>query len=285
MAAEAPAPDFEFNIAPLRAPLSAYVEAVWAVRGHTFYNKETVLPNGNIELMLNFGTRQRVLAIGRRAHAHDHDRYWVAGLQTEPLTIESTGESNLISIRFRPGGAHALFGLPISELNDQVLDLDLILGTQVDSLRSRLAEAQGFEVQVNVIEEWLFDRLRPREYEHSLVGRALANLAEHSAGQRISDLCEQIGLSNKHMISLFRDVVGVPPKGMARILRFHQLIEEVKDKPRVDWVTLAHRFNYYDQSHLIREFRQFAGVAPSDYISRRTPDGTSLHTEDQLVRR
>jgi AraC-like DNA-binding protein len=272
-------PDFEFNLTPLPPPLDAFVEAVWAVRGHTFYHRETVLPNASIELMINFGARQRVLAFGDHEVNQDHDRYWLAGLQTEPLTIESVGDSDHISIRFRPGGAHALFGIPVGEFNDQVLDLDLLLGGRISALRQQLADVSDFPQRVEIIKTWLLGCLSPREYEHDLVQRALMALDQTTGSQRIGDICEQVGLSNKHMIAIFRQIVGLPPKAMARILRFHRLIEDVRERENVDWALLAQQFHYYDQSHLIREFRQFAGVAPSDYIARRTPDGTALLTE------
>jgi AraC-like DNA-binding protein len=276
MASGEPIFNVEFHATPLRPPLDAFVEVVWAVKGLTFYTKETVLPNGRLELMINFGSMQRALAFGGRAAAADHGRYWLAGLQNEPLTIESVAESNLISIRFRPGGAHAIFGAPIHEFNDQVIDLDLLLGNAVDGLRSHLAEVSTFDARVAIIEDWLLQRLAPREYEYRMVGRALVAIESASGHTRIGEMCEEIGLSNKHMISLFRKVVGASPKGIARIMRFHKLINHVSTSHNLDWADVALHFKYYDQSHLIREFRQFAGVTPLEYVARRTPDGTSL---------
>lgn len=266
----------EFYAAPLPPPLDAFVDVVWNVKGLTFYQKETVLPNAGIELMINFGTLQRVLAFGRQAVAADYPRYWVAGLQSQPLTIESTGPTNLLSIRFRPGGAHAIFGLPIEELNDQVINLDLLPGIPIEALRSRLAAAATFAEKLARVQEWLLGNLHAREYEHRLVSGAVAAIQHAPGSQRIGDLCEQIGLSHKHTIDLFRRMVGVPPKTLARILRFNKLVRHVSAQPQPDWARLAAQFNYYDQSHLIREFQRLAGVSPMQYLARRTPDGTSL---------
>jgi AraC-like DNA-binding protein len=268
--------EVEFHAAPLPPPLDAFIEVVWGVKGMTFYQKETVLPNGGIELMINFGSLQRVLAFGSQASPADHPRYWVAGLQSQPLTIESTGASDLLSIRFRPGGAHAVFGLPIDELNDQVIDLDLLPGMPIETLRSRLAAAASFRDKLSLVQEWLLSNLRTQEYEHRLVAGAVAAIQQAPGGQRIGDLCEQIGLSHKHTIDLFRRVVGVPPKTLARILRFNKLVRHVSVQAQPDWARLAAQFNYYDQSHLIREFQRLAGVSPMQYLARRTPDGTSL---------
>ena len=269
----------EHFAAPLRPPLDAFVEVVWMVRGRTFYQSETVLPNGGIELMINFGSTQRVLAFGSRISFEEHRDYWVAGLQNQPLTIESSGESHLLSIRFRPGGAHALFGMPIEQINNRVIDLDLLLGSSITALRDQLGASNDFRARLAVIEAWLLRRLEPLEYEHGLVCKAMLAMQQPANRIRVSELCQDMGLSNKHMIAIFRRLVGLPPKSIARIMRFHNLIEAVKFDTSADWAGLAHRFNYYDQSHLIHEFRQLAGVAPEQYMARRTPEGGSLHTD------
>lgn len=272
-------PTVEFHAAGLQPPLDAFVEVVWAVKGSTFYQKETILPNGRMELMINFGSLQRVLAFGKAAAAADHARYWIAGLQSQPLTIESTGVSDLISIRFRPGGAHAIFGMPIFELTDQVIDLDLLASRAIESLRTCLANAESFPARVRLIEDWLLSQLAAREHDHRLVLGALRSLEQSAGTQSITEVCEQIGLSHKHTIDIFKRLVGVTPKALARILRFNRLIDHVRTADDVDWARLAPQFSYCDQSHLIREFKRLAGVSPMQYLARRTPDGTSLLVE------
>lgn len=266
----------EHHAANLRPPLDAFVEVVWGVKGLTFYQSETVLPNGGIEFMLNFGSTQRVLAFGSQKTFEEHKNYWIAGLQNQPLTIESSGASHLISIRFRPGGAHALFGMPIEEINNRVVDLDLVLGNAIEELHTRLGLANDFRSRVKIIETWLLQKLNPHEYEHRLVNQAIATLWRSGSGKPIAELCEELGLSNKHMITIFRRLVGFPPKSVARIMRFRKLIDAVKFERDVDWARLAQNFSYYDQSHLIREFRKLSGVTPEGYIARRTPEGVSL---------
>jgi AraC-like DNA-binding protein len=166
--------------------------------------------------------------------------------------------------------------LPIAELTDQVIDLDLIRGAAIQSLRDRLGEAQDFATRASLIEEWLLRQLAAREHEHRLVRGAVQALERSQGAQSIGELCEQIGLSHKHTIDLFHRLVGITPKSLARILRFNKLIAQVRTDSRADWARLAQQFNYYDQSHLIREFNRLAGVSPMQYLARRTPDGTSL---------
>src|SRR5262249_6504464 len=77
----------------------------------------------------------------------------------------------------------------------------------------------------------------------------------------IADLADDLGYSQKHVIHLFHDQVGVPPKLYARIVRFDRLMRHLKTGGRGTWADLALRFGYYDQAHLVREVRQFTGAS------------------------
>lgn len=266
-----------FHQAALRPPLDHYVELVWAVQGSTFYHREVVLPNGAMELMLNYGSVQRVLSIGERALRHEHRRHWLSGLQAGPLEIESAAESDLVSIRFRPGGAAAFLGLPIAEVSNQVLPAELLFGPGIEELREQLALAPGFAARLCLIERWLLARLRGAdEHQQRLVARAVSILQARTGAARVSELCDELGLSNKHLAALFRKTVGVTPKTLGRILRFGALLDSLRKTPRPDWAHLAVQHSYYDQAHLIHEFSRFSGVTPGDYLRRRSPDGASL---------
>ena len=122
------APAFEFRLSSLRPPLDAFVEAVWAVRGSGGYRRFVMLPNGALQLMVNFGAPHRVLRAGGRTLDRDCRAAWIAGLQDAPLEIESPEQSDLLAIRFRPGGAHAILPLPLHAVTNEVIEADTLVG-------------------------------------------------------------------------------------------------------------------------------------------------------------
>lgn len=267
------APPLEFWRAVPRAPLAAFVECVWAVRGAGGYRRAQVLPNGALQLMLNFGAPHHVLAFGAREQRQQHRRAWIAGLQDEPLAIEAPEVSDLLAIRFRPGGAHAFLGLPLDALTNQVVDADALLGAALATLHEPLAEAPDRSAQLRLVEDWLLARLAPREPEQALVARAIAALAV-PPGTSVHETCERLGLSNRHLIALFRRHVGLPPKTLARVLRFHAALRQL---PRAASRTeLALALGYADQAHFNHEFRRFAGLSPGRYAARRGDDDESV---------
>lgn len=268
------APAFEFHRAVPRPPLDAFVEAIWAVLGSSGYRRFVMLPNGALQLMINFGAPHRVLSAGGRAIGRDHRTVWVAGLQDAPLEIESPETSDLLAIRFRPGGAHAILPLPLSAVTNDVVEADAVIGAAASELRERLALASNWPARLRVAEDWLLARLRPRESDHRRVAAAVARLSRHEAQVSVQETCDRLGLSNRHLIALFRSLVGLPPKTFARVQRFHAALARLPLS--TSRAALAIDLGYADQAHFGNDFRRFAGVAPGDYLRRRGEDQESL---------
>lgn len=248
------------------------MEVIWAVRGAASWSREVVLPNGAIELMINFGPTQKVIGYGDAAADDDFRLAWIAGIQDQPLAIASPDGVDHMGVRFRPGGAHAFFDVPMDALRDRVVDLDLLLGAAAGELRDRLGVAPDPEARARVVEAWLLERRYAVHPYFGTVRRAMDLIQESAFRTSVTELCERLGLSNRHLIDQFRRVVGLTPKTASRVARFNGVVRHVAGAVEVDWARVAYRFGYADQSHLIREFRHFGGVTPEEFLARRTPD-------------
>jgi AraC-like DNA-binding protein len=78
------------------------------------------------------------------------------------------------------------------------------------------------------------------------------------------------------VIQLFRDRVGMTPKLLSRVLRFDAVIRGLQGEPRVRWADVATRFGYFDQAHLIADFKEFTGVSPTAYWQARSENGAHI---------
>jgi AraC-like DNA-binding protein len=264
---------FVFFSVPPSPALAPFVEAIWGVRGIAHYHVESVVPNGALELMVNFGPPQAVVAYGDRKAGDHFGRAWLAGMQDQRLVHAAPAGSDHIAVRFRPGGGHAFFDFPIDEVTNQVVPLDALVGASaVAELRDRLGETPGDESRCGVFERWLLERRAAVHPYFATVRRAVDLLRGHAHRIRVADVCDQLGLSNRHLIKQFRQAVGLAPKTFARIERLQVVIEACRGRTSVSWSQVAAQCGYADQSHLIREFRRMAGVSPSEFLGRRTPD-------------
>ena len=269
--------DVEFFTRSPPAALAPFVERLWGVRGVGHYHVECVVPNGAMELMVNLGPVQRIVRYGAREADDPFRRAWLSGIQDQPLVHASPKGADHVSVRFKPGGAHAFFDLPMDELTDRVVELeDLIGGQAAGDLIARVRAADSDAARCRVLERWLLERRAAVHPYFATVRCALDLLRSGAYRVPVGELCARLGLSNRHLIRQFRTTVGVAPKTYARIGRFQRVIDDCRGSTEVSWSRLAFRHGFADQSHLIREFRRLADVTPAAFLRCRTPDESHM---------
>ena len=259
-------PQFAFVAVTPDAPLRRYVERLWYARGRVTYGSEAILPDGNVSLMINFGDPFDVdiARSGTRRHTRDA---WVVGPQRGRLLNRPLGETHMIGVTFRPEGAHAVLGLPVATLANDIVSLDDLWQRCAHEWRERLQSIPRPRDKLVRLQQLLMSRLRPDERRLSRIRRALAMLWAEPP-RSVRSVCDALGVSNKHLIAQFRTYVGLPPKVVQRLHRFNQLIRSV-DGDSGRWSDLAQACGYHDQAHMNRDFRHFSGVSPSEYLRRR----------------
>lgn len=259
--------------------LAPFVEVIWGVRGAAGHSTEAVLPSAAVELMINFGPEQRVVGHGDRTLSQSFRHAWLAGIQDRRLVHASEHGADHISARFRPGGAHAFFDLPMDETCNQVVELDLLIGSEAAGLRDRLGGLTSDRARAAELAAWLIRRRKVRS-AFTTVERAVRLLrADGAFHVSVAEVCSDLGLSNKHLIQQFRRVVGLPPKVLGRILRFQAVLAACSAEADVSWSRVAYEFGYADQSHLIREFRRLGSVTPSEFLASRSADASAVIIE------
>ncbi len=241
-------------------------------RGHLSARwRNLIFPDGAVELMINLGDPQKL------CHARDHrqqttfSRSWISGERTEPIVIEECGYVHLVGVRLKPGGGWPLLGMPMREFTGRVVELEAVLGREINRLRERMQESSDDNGRFDLAESWLLERLRAGRTSTRAVHYAVQAIRKGDEGLRIGRIAEEIGLSHKHLLREFDRCVGLTPKMFARVCAFQKAIAWIGHKAEVDWADTAAACGYYDQPHFIHEFRAFSGLTPSSYLTRRGP--------------
>jgi transcriptional regulator GlxA family with amidase domain len=154
-----------------------------------------------------------------------------------------------------------------------VVHLDDLLGPAGDELVARLWDVEGWERRFGIVDATLAALAAERPEPSSSLAWAWGRMRASGGRASIGALARELGWSHRRLIARFREQLGLPPKTLARILRFERVSELLRDTEEPRLAEVAFDCGYYDQAHLNRDFREFAGTTPGDYLARRLPDG------------
>lgn len=225
-------------------------------------------PHGYVTWILNFARPLTVSmpATGVSVAAPS----FVAGLHDTWAQTDSDGYSRGLQLNLTPMAARALFGVPMTALTDHVVDLRDLMGPGARVLLERLEEAASSAARFDLLDATLEAAFERAEVPPPLVDEAWRRLRDAHGTLSIRALADELGVGRKRLHAAFEDHVGLSPKMLARVFRFQHAVAQVGRSP---WPVIAAECGYYDQSHLIRDFRQFAGMPPREYARRRAGNG------------
>ena len=253
-----------------RAPPEKLREYVIGYAGYfddTGIFRQLTVPSAGVVMILSFGAPLRILPRLERLDEEEHDSF-IAGLDDSPGIIEATGLSYGIQVDLTPIGARLLTGIPMHLFANRVLDVEEVFGDESAFLIERLQQLPGWASRFEVLDLFIEHRVARGEAPAGVLW-AYRALSRTAGGASISGLAGQLGQSQKHLIDQFREYVGLPPKTMARILRFDRAMQMMRGTDTPDYARIAAECGYYDQAHFNREFREFTGMTPSKFVAQR----------------
>jgi AraC-like DNA-binding protein len=262
--------DTIFDFYQPEPPLSKFVDNFWLYEGHKAGHKiERILPTGTLELAINL--RRNELSFYDAERPEKRSRLSgavISGAHGRAFAPGDEEEVFIIGAHFKPGGAFPFLGLPAGDLADTHVDLETLWGPSVGRLRERLCEAGTSAERFQLLGEALLGRLCHGAQQHYAVAAALEMFGKYQAGPTVREAAKHLGLSQRRFIQVFKAEVGMTPKLFSRIRRFQQTRIFIRQNPSPNWAALATDLGYFDQSHFIREFLEFSGLSPTDYINR-----------------
>ena len=251
-------------------PLSDFIENFWLYDGYSCsHAHERIFPTGRFELVFNL--RNDELRIYEDSESTLCSRYsgaLVSGPYNGFFVTDRAEGASVMGVHFRPGGAFLFLGLSSYELANAHTDLATIWGRHAEEIRERLAVARSSGHRFRLLENALLSRLRGPLEHHPAVSLALDGLRSENSHAVVRKLTREAGVSDHRFIDVFRSEVGLSPKLFHRVQRFQRVLIQVRRLPEPEWEQLALEAGYFDQSHLIRDFRAFSGFSPADYLRR-----------------
>jgi AraC-like DNA-binding protein len=240
------------------ANLESWIQHFWSVawdlRGCEPFLQET-LPHPNVHIVF------------------EHRRCRIAGVHTARFSTTLQGESRVFGIKFRAGGFRPFLGTSVGTLANRMVPLEQVFGASAQqwgrTMLSLLDNDAPDDALIAAASEFLRARLPAPDANVALAARLAEQILKAGEGEgeirSVQELARRSGMNQRSLQRLFQEYVGASPKWVIRRYRLHELVERLKAGDVVDGVQAALDLGYFDQAHLINDFRSIVGYSPTRY--------------------
>jgi len=221
----------------------------WDLRGLGPFQPET-LPHPNVHVVFEEGAS------------------YVNGVTTSRFARLLEGESRVFGIKFKPGGFRPVLGKPLAAITNRSLRARLLLGPVAEQLETLTVQASSEAPLVEAASHWLRSVLPAPDPAIAEVDQLVTSILEDPGILTVDALSGRTGIGKRSLQRMFREYVGVSPKWVIRRYRLHELVERLNTGIRLNLSQVALDLGYFDQAHLVNDFRAVTGYSPRQYQLR-----------------
>jgi AraC-like DNA-binding protein len=230
--------------------IAHYWMVSWDLRGCEPHNPETV-PHPNFQVVF------------------EKDHSMVSGVFTNKFSRTLEGRSHVFGIKFNPGGFRPFLKVPASSLANRTVPVRRVFGKgkAVDVLEALLVSSAEENEMVEAANAFFRERMPAPDKTIALAGQIVGRIFQERDIKTVGDLVARTSIGKRSLQRIFNEYVGVSPKWVIRRYRLHELVERINSGEQLDWADLALELGYFDQAHLINDFRSIIGYSPTQYQS------------------
>ena len=252
--------------------LAKYVKQYWMIEncihpGSSYHHR--IVPNGLMELNFYLGEKPKVTNPDKELT----ENTLISGQQKSVYDLRINRNLSLFSITFQPLGAKAFFNIPMSEFCDRNIPLRFINREFTVKLESQLFETKSFSEKVLIAEKLLTELFirKQQEFNFARISDSIAFISKKGGKTDVEELAGRACLSRKQFERIFGDCIGISPKRFLKIVRFQHSIYLKQQNSKINLTHLAFDSGYFDQSHMINDFRQLSGMTPTQFFTECDP--------------
>jgi len=252
--------------------LSPYVKQYWMLESPPRTGNphiQRIVPTGLMEMTFYLSRRPKVLNDEKELS----ENALITGQLNGSFDLLVMGGLSMFSVTFHTHGAMMFFDLPMVELFNQNVPLRYVQKDLIEKVESDLYESNSFDDRIRVIEKFLTQQLRKNQknYERKRILDTISLINFNKGNISIDSLALNACLSRKQYERVFRDSIGTLPKKFLRVVRFQNAIFQKQLNEDTQLTSLAYDCGYFDQSHMVNDFKNLAGETPSQYFTGCAP--------------
>ncbi len=247
--------------------LKHFVNCYWTLEFPKEENpqKQTIVPDGHIEMIFHYGDLyKQYLDIG---NILIQPRCFVIGQLTQPLEIEPTGETGIFSIRFQHYGFLAFATIPLKEMENKAISLEILFGKDGQDIEKKILNAKSTQHRIELVELFLTKRLVDIKTIDRIVKSTVETILTANGQTQIEKLAAQININRRQLERKFSSAIGLSPKQLSKTIRLQATLKMLLNKQFTSLTALAYQGEYYDQAHFIKDFKELTGFTPKEFYN------------------
>lgn len=251
-----------------QADLQSLVKCYWTLEVPAGPNpqKQRIVPDGCTELIFILGDDIR-----RYTSANEfiiQPRALVVGQITEPFVIEPTGYVHCFATRFYPYGFSNFITTALKELENKETPIaQLFDAATATALEQAIIAAGSSEERIEIIEKFLLDMLNEEAVIDRIVKKAIDTLLSTNGSKPIKAILQEDPSKRRQLERKFIKQVGLSPKQLGKVIRLQAALKTLLSEKGETLTQIAYDSDYYDQAHFIKDFREFTGINPKEFLN------------------
>lgn len=247
------------------AALAELVECYWILQSNGDFMPvpDRLIPGGRVELMFNLGEPAQWLMQPGETCGSTMQGAFIMGQRNKIFYAQGNGKAHIIGLRFKPGGLAAFTNMPVSALLNSVVQAEDIFGAGINNWPALLFEETEHTGKITLLERLLQQAIQGHPVDKAIMQYAMHMLRSSDDTTNIKTICDATGWYYKKLERLFLKNTGYTPKYYGKITRFNKALRLMQGNSTLTHV--CYECNYFDQSHFIKDFYQFAGMAPKQF--------------------
>ena len=256
--------------------LSAFVKFYWTleVPYDPNHQKQKIIPDGCIEMTFNFKDK-----IKRYISDDEYliqSNAMIMGQRTTSFFIEPIGDVDTFAVCFYPYGFTNFSDLPLHELVDTEIPIEEIVGENVGKqLEAAMINASSTQARIEIIERFLLERLQSPTTIENIVKETVDKMVAANGNNSIAQLLNEKGAQRRKLERDFRKQIGLSPKQLGKVMRLQTALNLLLNEPE-SLTNIAYESDYFDQSHFIKDFKEFIGITPKEFLGNENMKLSSL---------
>jgi AraC-like DNA-binding protein len=247
--------------------LESLVKCYWIleVPAEPKAQRQRIVPDGCIEMIF-------ILGDGIKRYTSENEFIMqppalVVGQITEPFIIEPTGYVHCFAARFYPFGFANFVKAPIKNLANKETPIEQLFGEKpARELTQKIIQATQAKERIEIIENFLLEKFKNKRIIDSIVKLTVDTILETRGNKAINAILREDLTKRRQLERKFVSQIGISPKQLSRVIRLQAALKLLLNQQSESLTQIAYESEYYDQSHFIRDFKEFTGINPKDFL-------------------